>query len=507
MRPYLIFIFILSLIILGSSCRKDLEYAPSAGNLEFSKDTVFLDTIFSNISSSTHTLKVYNTTRDDVEIPSIRLSQGESSSYRLNVDGDAGKAFTNITIRAQDSIFVFVETTFDASTTSQNEFLYTDAIQFDSGDFLQEVQLVSLVKDAVFLFPGRLADGSKETIQLGFDNSGNEIRAEGFELADGQLNFTNEKPYVIFGYAAVPEGKAVNIDAGARVHFHKDSGMIVKANASIQINGALSQDQEVLENEVIFSGDRLNSELSNVPGQWGTLWIASGSIGNSINHLTLKNATVGVFVEGDNLLESPTLTLTNTQIYNSASVNLWAKTAAINAENVVLGGSGNTSLYCNLGGKYEFAHCTIANYWSNGFRGGAALEIDNFTTSVSAELEKAAFFNCIIDGNNAIELVLRDNASNSFEYTFTNCLLKFRDTNGQFNTDPLYDFENIGLFKEILLNEDANFLNPNLNDFKIGTPSAVDGKANIGTALRVPLDLLGIDRTAAPAIGAYQVSQ
>ena len=507
MRTYLIPVCILVLIILGSSCRKDLEYAPSAGNLEFSKDTVFLDTIFSNIGSSTRTLKVYNNTRDDVEIPSIRLSQGQNSSYRLNVDGDAGKEFSNIPILAQDSIFIFIETTFDVADSAQNEFLYTDAIQFDNGDFLQEVQLVTLVKDAIFLFPERLSDGSKETILIGLDDSGNEIRAEGFELNDSQLNFTNEKPYVIYGYAVVAEGKELIIDAGARVHFHKDSGMLIKENASLQINGELSQDQEMLENEVVFSGDRLESELSNVPGQWGTIWITSGSINNTINYLTLKNATVGLLVDGDDTLEFPTLSITNSQIYNSASVSLWAKKAVINAENVVLGSSGNTSLYCNLGGKYEFAHCTIANYWSNGFRGGAALEIDNFTASATADLEKAEFFNCIIDGNNAIELVLRSNGTNAFQYTFTNCLLKFRDTNGQFDSDPLYDFGNISLYKEVFINEDANFLNANLNDFRIGNPSAVDGKANIGTALRIPFDILGIDRTSSPAIGAYQVLQ
>lgn len=507
MRCYLISLFILVLIILGSSCRKDLEYAPSAGNLEFSKDTVFLDTIFTNTASSTRTLKVYNNTRDDVEIPSIRLSQGQNSSYRLNVDGDAGKEFSNIPILAQDSIFIFIETTFNVSDTSQNEFLYTDAIQFDTGSDLQEVQLVTLVKDAIFLYPGRLSDGTKETILIGLDESGNEVRAEGFELEENQLNFTNQKPYIIYGYATVPEGKELIIDAGTRVHFHKDSGVLVKATASIQINGALSVDQEILENEVIFSGDRLESELSNVPGQWGTVWITSGSINNTINHLTLKNATVGLLVNGDDLLESPTLTLTNSQIHNSASVNLWAKKAVIKAENVVIGNSGNTSLYCNLGGKYEFAHCTIANYWSNGFRGGAALEIDNFTGSSADNLEKAEFFNCIIDGNNALELVLRSNGTNMFQYAFTNCLLKFRDNSGQFDSDPLYDFGNLGLYKEVLLNEDANFLNVNKNDFRIQNPTAVDGKANIGTALQIPFDILGIDRTSSPAIGAYQISQ
>lgn len=507
MRSFCFSICILIFILFAGSCRKDLEYAPSAGNLEFSKDTIFLDTIFTNIASSTHTLKVYNRTRDDIEIPSIRLSQGQNSSYRLNVDGQAGKEFDNIPILARDSLFIFIETTFDIPPTASNEFLYTDVIQFDTGDNQQDVNLVTLVKDAIFLFPQRLSDGSNETISVGLDPEGNEIRVEGFELTNSQLNFTNEKPYVIYGYATVGEGQELVVDSGSRVHFHKNSGILVKSNASIQINGALSQDQELLESEVIFSSDRLASELENIAGQWGTLWISSGSINNTINHLTLKNATIGLLVEGNGILDTPTLTLRNTQIYNSASVNLWGKTAAINAENVVLGNSGNTSLYFNLGGNYEFSHCTIANYWSNGFRGGAALEIDNNNASQIGDLEQATFFNCIIDGNNSVELVLRNNQNNKFEYSFTSCLLKFRDNSGQFESDPLYDFENLSLFKEVFLNQDANFLDVTNNDFRINNPSAAEGKANIGTALRIPIDILGTDRSSSPAIGAYQVLQ
>ncbi len=77
------------------SCRKDFEYLPSDGRLQFSKDTVFLDTVFTNIGSSTYSLKVFNRTNRDFEIPGIRLGEGEESRYRLNVDGQAGKSFRN----------------------------------------------------------------------------------------------------------------------------------------------------------------------------------------------------------------------------------------------------------------------------------------------------------------------------------------------------------------------------------------------------------------------------
>ncbi|MGK0323084.1 MAG: hypothetical protein ACJAR4_001116, partial [Psychroserpens sp.] len=140
-----------------SSCRKDFDFAPSSGNLEFSKDTIYLDTIFTNIGSSTYNLKVYNRSNDDISIPTVRLSQGESSNYRLNVDGLPGKEFQNVELLANDSLFIFVETTADIQTLALNslEFLYTDAIEFDTGTNSQKVELVTLIKDAVFIYPDR----------------------------------------------------------------------------------------------------------------------------------------------------------------------------------------------------------------------------------------------------------------------------------------------------------------------------------------------------------------
>ena len=52
---YSVLVFIL--IISVTSCRKDFDTILSSGNLEFSRDTIFLDTVFTNISSSTRTFK------------------------------------------------------------------------------------------------------------------------------------------------------------------------------------------------------------------------------------------------------------------------------------------------------------------------------------------------------------------------------------------------------------------------------------------------------------------
>ncbi|WP_265242488.1 hypothetical protein [Muriicola sp. Z0-33] len=496
-------------MIFWSSCRKDFEYGFSTGRLEFSKDTVFLDTVFTNIGSSTYTLKVYNRSRDDILIPTIALAQGEASSYRLNVDGIPGKSFEDIPILAQDSIFIFVETTYDIAPTNQNEFLYTDLLQFDSGSNLQQVPIVTLIKDAVFLYPSVLADGSKETLFLGLDEEGNEIRIEGFILQDNQLNFNNEKPYVIYGYAAVAENKILTIEAGTRVHFHKDSGMLIGQGGTLQVNGSLSTNPEIMENEVIFEGDRLETALSEVPGQWGTIWLSQGSLNNVIDHLTVKNATLGMLVEGLSVSAIPTLTIKNSQIHNSATINIWARQSEIQAENVILGNAGNTSLKCSLGGEYSFIHTTIANYWSNGFRSGTALELSNFETDGNNEIQTgdliaANFTNCIIDGNISRELSLNTMEGATFNFTFKNSMLKFRDLNNQFADNPLYDFTNPDYYNTLILNEDTNFLDTANSDFRIGSSSFAIDIADTDAAALVPLDIFGTDRTETPDIGAIE---
>lgn len=506
-RP-LIYITLIILIVYNASCRKDFEYRESAGRLEFSKDTVYLDTVFTNIGSSTYTLKVYNRTGDDILIPTVGLEQGLSSNYRLNVDGEAGKVFEDVTIMARDSIFIFIETTFDIGQVNQNEFLYTDVLQFISSTSEQRIPLVTLIKDAIFLFPSVLADGSKESIVIALDPEGNEITVEGFILEDSQLDFSREKPYVIYGYAAVDEGDTLSVEAGSRIHFHKDSGILIGDGASININGTLSTDQELMENEVILEGDRLEPEFSEIAGQWGTLWLARGSLNAQIDYCTIKNATVGLLVEGRTGSE-PTLTIKNSQIYNSGTVNLWGRDTGIEAENLVLGNAGEASLLCDIGGNYEFLHCTFANYWSGSFRAGPALRLSNFGSTASGEivvgpLDNAFFSNCIIYGNTSRELGLSSDDNTAFNFNFSDVLIKFNDVSGLTENDPLYDFENDLYYNNIILNEDPEFLNTARNDFKLGPESSAIDTADIETAQMVPLDILGIDRIPDPDLGAFE---
>ena len=500
-------VLLVLLPILWSSCRKDFEYSPSTGNLEFSKDTVYLDTIFSRISSSTYSLKVYNRSKNDLLIPSIELKGGTNSSYRLNVDGVAGGTFMDVPILAKDSLYIFIENTRDITETAQNEYLSTDAIVFDSGANLQQVELVTLIKDAIFLYPGKFKNGPRASFSLPVEN-GSSSQIEGFFLPEGQLDFTGQKPYVIYGYATVGLDKTLLMEAGTRVFFHKNSGLIIGKGATLKINGALSEDEILLENEVILEGDRLEPTFADVPGQWGSLWLTSESKDVEINYLTIRNATTGLLVEGNDSANTPTLTIKNTKIYNSSNFNLWARTGTINSENLVLGNAGNSSFKCEIGGAYTFTHCTLANYFSSGFRLGPALQISNYqilnTGEInSKDLKKASFENCIITGSSTNELSLKSETSSQFNIYFNSSLIT-SSPNTIDQENPNFDFDNNSIYRNIILNQNSDFKDTSKNDFNIGSNSAGIGKGDISTAFIVPLDILGFDRTKEPDLGAYQ---
>lgn len=501
---------ILGFVVLLSSCRNDFETVPNTGMLEFSRDTVYLDTVFTNIGSSTYNLKVYNRGDEDINIPTVQLGQGESSLYRLNVDGIPGKTFEDVVIRAKDSIFVFVETTVDIEdfAATANQFLYTDQIQFDSGANQQDVELVTLVQDAVFLFPERDADGVVETLDLGTDADGEPILIEGFILEDDELTFTNEKPYVIYGYAAVNSGSTLTVNPGARIHFHADSGILVANNATMISNGAPSGDPEALENEVIFEGDRLEPGFADVPGQWGAIWLTQGSTGHTFTNTTIKNATVGLLMDSNDGSADPTLVLNNVQIYNSSNVGLLARTGYVDGQNVVINNAGQSALALSFGGRYNFRHCTFVNYWNDSFRSFPAVQLDNVLVVSETDIRfedliEANFTNCIIYGNENIELGLIDGGGAAFNYNFTNTLLRFNDVQGVFDGDPLYDFTNASRYNNLVVNEDPLFLAPFENQLNIPDDSGANGLDASGTAI-VPFDILNVARTSPFDAGAYE---
>ncbi len=513
MRHY-IYLIILGILFSFTSCRKDFDTVASSGNLEFSKTEVYLDTVFSTIGSSTYSLKVYNRSNDDIKIPIIQLGKGLNSKYRILVDGIAGnnKIFNNVELLANDSLYIFVETTANISET-EADFTYNDKILFDVGANQQSVNLTTLIDDAFFIFPNRSLDKKiyeKITVE-GFVDKNNQ-KLNGHTLTDSELNWNNSKPYVIYGNCVVPSGKILNIGIGTRVHFHKGATLIVDDGATLNIKGELNvfngDGKVTTKNEVTFEGDRLEPEYEYVSGQWGAVFILSGT-NNRIEHLTLKNAVVGILMLRINELTTPKLTIENSQIYDCSNYGILARNSIINGENLVINFAGQTCLGLAEGGFYDFTHCTFNNNAQSTKQN--AVYIDNIITDQngnpidSVELN-VNIKNSIIYGSNNIEAIINQTTITKtipkpFNLNFEKCLIKFNDVNNQLTGSQYNEIKNPDNFR----NQDPKFKNINRNFMNILAGSPAINKGNSGYST-FP-DVLNNLRTFSSDIGAYNFIQ
>ena len=95
-------------IITFTSCKKEVGFITDKNSkLNFSEDTVLFDTVFTTIGSTTRQIRVRNMNKQKINISSVRLQNGNSSMFTLNVDGTPGKSVSDVEILAQDSIYIF----------------------------------------------------------------------------------------------------------------------------------------------------------------------------------------------------------------------------------------------------------------------------------------------------------------------------------------------------------------------------------------------------------------
>jgi hypothetical protein len=502
----LIILFFVGLAITVSSCRQDFVFEPSTGDLVFSRDTIYLDTVFANIGSSTYTLKVYNKSNKDIKIPTIRLAKGVGTKYRITVDGmtgDQNRVFHDVELLAKDSMYIFIETTAGIGDANPSDFLYTDQIEFDSGANLQKVELVTLIQDAYFIFPNN-TNGVIGQIPIGFNEDGTVLETNGRSLSHNhpdngdEYTFHTDKPYVVYGYASVPNGETLTIPGGARVHFHADSGLVVQEGGTLHITGSTST-TEALENEVIFEGDRLEPIFSDVPGQWGTVYLRQGSGTNNhiIQNLTLKNAVVGLLIEPN---AGAPIAIENTQIYDCSNYGIFSSKSIIDGKKVVINSCGQFCLAAVYGGEYNFTNCTFNNNWSSSKQ--LAVYVADYYKETDTEFFplEANFINCIIYGSNSNELILNKKGT-VFNSTFQNCLVKINVSSGSVAVaNPI-------LYDILRLEQDGNIINktPDFQDISknklvIGEGSFAKG---MGIYAGIDYDILNNLRTDPYDIGAY----
>lgn len=473
------YIFIISLIALAS-CNKPDTLQTSGFQLAFSTDTVLFDTVFTTLGSSTRQLRVKNTSTEPIQIKRIALAGGDQSFYRLNIDGIPGNSFDNYELLPNDSLYIFVDVTIDPANQN-NPLIVTDSIIFMSDDHMQDVDLVAWGQDAYFYGP-----------------TGNSI----FYTLPCNISLSADKPHVFYGYAVIDSLCQLDIDPGARLHFHANSGLIVYRDGTLKVNGQKDQ-------EVVFEGDRLEPFYENAPGQWGNysfggIWCSPGSVDNEINYAIIRNGIIGVHADTLGNSSNPTLKISNTIIENMAAVGILGQGTNMEVDNSLVRNIAKYAVLCNIGGDYRFRHCTFANYWSFSVRQDPSVVLNNYyeaTTGdiISRDLNSAYFSNCIIWGSAEGELLFDESADANFNPLFEDCMIL---------VDAEFDKNQPSRFVNTRFNVYPKFKDPFTDNFLLDTLSPAQNKANsnwIGDA-EMFFDLKGDSRysDAAPDVGCYE---
>lgn len=489
--PVLKYLVVTFLAFWLGGCYRERFYEEGDAILRFSVDTLRFDTVFTRVGSATRSFKVFNDQSLPVKVASIKLQQGLSSVFRLNVDGQAApvKELQGIEIGAGDSIYLFLEVTIQPDQPlSVSPFVIEDKILFNTNGKEQEVMLEAWGQNANYI-PSRYSQGGIALLTC--------------DLLDE--TWDDPKPYVIYGILAV-DSCTLRIPAGARVYVH---GGLVRNSGNIYNDGILYVlDQGKLlvegtkERPVIFSTDRLEPELKEEWGAWSGIRFGPGSRGNRINYAEIRSAFVGLWADS-----SSEVTVRNTRIYNTASSGIVGVHARVIAENCLFHSNGGHGVQFAFGGNYRLEYCTLASYDND----AEALSMNNAILR-DPETRRIELFpliatvrNCILFGSGKDELDLSDLTDPKdplfFQYTFDHCYIKAEELLAEKNYPKF--FEKCASCIQAQ-SSDTVFLNVAKLDFRLDTFSVVNDKAR--PLEQIPFDLLGVKRDAGtPDIGCFEL--
>ena len=321
---FFFYLFLTLLFVSFFACEDKYEdYSTNPNDmLAFSKDTVRFDTVLTTINSPVKQLMVYNRNNKPLLISSIVLESSESSRFKINVDGGAGKSFQDVVIRPKDSLFVLI----DVKPEPNGEILptlFNDYIIFTINGTKQKVLLEAYGQD-VFIWEGKSI--SSDTI----------IR--------------DSKPFLIRDSLIIEENATLFIEEGICFYMDNNTRIIVKG--TLKIRGSL-------ERPVVFRGKRTDYLLSNisydlVPGQWNGFYFAENSFGNEMEYVYIRNGKSGLYFDTSNP-EREKIRMKNTVLTNFSEYLIRSINCSITAENCEFSNSRFALLHL-MGGKYSFTH-------------------------------------------------------------------------------------------------------------------------------------------------------
>ncbi len=476
----LIFFSILTLTanLIFTSCGDDNLLNTSKDEpLAFSTDTLSFDTVFTTLGSTTEKLLVFNPGKQNIVISSLKISGGKNSQFRINVDGmlSDDNSFTNIEIPARDSIYIFVEVTIDP-VGSNLPALVADSIIFESDKFRQRVRLEAYGQNM-------------------------ELFNEKLILNDTTL--TAVKPYLVKGYLAIDSAKTLRLNPGTKLYFHNNANLIVYGN--LVAEGTLEQPIEM-------RGDRLDKikYLDPVPynyvaGQWGGVYLLWNEARHVLRFVNITSAYVGLYYINSDRGMLPELEMLNCRLHNFVYYGLAVQNGNVKVANTEISNTGSYTVYLN-GGKHEFIHTTIANYYNNNSSSptnrdkNPALLIMNMNRSARME---TLFRNSIITGTLENEFSIATRFPEIYKGTFANCYIRKKEaaTQAQFSNIRWYQSRDT-VFKQTRYDYVKNIY----FDFSPDSVSPARGIGDISVAFQYPTDIRGKSRLGdnGPDAGAYE---
>ncbi len=440
------------------SCRQD-KFTPNANiDLRFETDSVIFDTVFVARGSITKRFKVFNPSNDNILIDEVYLGGRRftgSSPYRLNINGIPANEIEGVELRANDSLYIFVEVTIDPNSVDL-PFLVADSVVFKSGNRTGQVQLVSFGQNALFL---------------------------GGEVIACNSIWTSQLPIVIYQSVLVDSLCKLTVQPGARIYFAKNATLFVLG--TLEINGSTVD-------PVLMQGDRLDPFYRDLAGAWNGIHFLVGSTNNILRNTILRNGNIALRV--DSLPVSgtaPNLRLRQVEIDNFAVVGLLGYTARIDAENVLISNCGLYNFLGDFGGDYRFRHATFANFSSGFSRSFPMFALTNRDLGGQTNAVNLELTNSIVWGSRQEEFLLDTSGNGAFEANLSHTIL--RTTRPQpIGTNLLY-------------------LNPRFRstvdkDFSIDTlsPAYQAGLNLIPQFPSLSTDLLGNPRSILPTLGALE---
>jgi hypothetical protein len=447
------------------SCKKDSFITSPDAQVAITADTLHYDTVFTTSGSITQSFKIINENSQKLKISSVKLMGGSSSAFKINVDGFTGPVVNDLTIAANDSLYVFVSVTVNQNA-SNLPFIVRDSILINYNGKDRWVQLEAWGQNAHF-YRNKVVSANEAWI--------------------------NDLPYVILGSLTVNANQTLSIGKGCRIYVHADAPLII--DGSLQVNG-----QKDTVDRVYFHGDRLDDPYRDFPAAWPGIFLRSGSHDNIFNYAIIKNAYQAIAMQDPSPNANPKLVLNESVIDNAYDAGIVSVNSSISARNCLVSNCGKNILLLK-GGDYQFVHCTAASY-SNGFisHRDPVLLVSNYVnvnnTPVTANLN-AVFRNCIFWGDNGIvddEVVVAKSGSTIFNVNFDDNLWKVQTAPANIvssqiinNQPPLFDSIDISR---------------NYYDFRLkpGSP-AINKAVNAG----VVIDLDGLSRPVGlPDLGCFE---